>query len=107
MIAITTLVFGKDSKPAPAFAGARGVAYVITPGSLHASGELYDAETLAKSDLIMPRAVSDELQRVKALGLYAYLVRVPAIGLGSITLEIGEDYTPTLRKAPSPPPPQS
>lgn len=97
MILNTTIKFGKNaSSKNPQFEGYSGVTYIITPGSLHASGELYDLKKIARSDLILPRGLLDEFRRHEALGEYLYLVRVPAIGLGSVSLIIGEDFVPAL-----------
>lgn len=97
MILNITIKLGKSAGTInPQFAGYSGVTLIVTPGSLHASGELYDLKKIAKSDLIVPRALLDEFRLHEANNEYLYLVRVPAIGLGSMSLMMGEDYTPAL-----------
>jgi hypothetical protein len=51
---------------------------------------------MRKSDLILPRGLEDELHQLEAQRLVTYLIRTPAIGLGSLTLAIDEDNVPML-----------
>lgn len=73
-------------------------AWIITPGSLHANGEVYETRKIAEpvTDLVLPRAISDEIRRLEVQCKDVYLIRVPAIGLGSTHLEIGERNAPIM-----------
>lgn len=90
----------------------KGVALFITPGSLHRSGEVYeyvngavvkieylfDKKTFRTelSDLIIPRGIEDELHLLARQGWRVYLIRTPAIGLGSNQLVIADNNIPVL-----------
>jgi hypothetical protein len=85
-----------SSKKSPLLRGySNGVALVISPGSLHAHGEMYPFGNTV-GDLILPRSIQDELAGLASQGWFPYFVRVPAIGLGSVHVVIRENLTPSL-----------
>lgn len=85
--------------PALKQAKVRGVAWVISPSTLHPEGEVYDIGTstnVKSSSIILPRWQLEEFSELVDLGYYIYFIRCSAVGLGSLSLEIGKEMEPVL-----------
>jgi len=48
------------------------------------------------SDLILPRREQDEIHRLANLRTMLYIIRVPALGLGSVSVEFTENMVPLM-----------
>jgi hypothetical protein len=101
---------GKYSSPLHSGTRFLGTRLLVSPGSLHAVGEIYayvngdvrpfiwDGTSLRfmASDLLLPRGLSDDLRRLADPGWNVYFIRIPSIGLGSNRLVIDENLMPML-----------
>jgi hypothetical protein len=85
----------------------KGIALIQQPGSLHASGEVYlyngglvsvtsQGELRKESDLLLPRRDEELLRQYHRDGWVTYFIRVPAIGNGSVRLEMNAQFVPIL-----------